>query len=103
MFGETHDLVTKDRNTVGISYDLIDANDPESLEKKRRPNTRAIYVETMTNPMLEVADHKAVVKFARAHGLVSMIDNTFASPINFRRSEERRVGKECRSRGSQNH
>src|SRR5438067_2560623 len=38
----------------------------------------------MTNPMLEVADHKAVVKFARAHGLVSMIENTFASPINFR-------------------
>src|SRR5437879_1105093 len=38
----------------------------------------------MTNPLLEVADHKAVVKFARAHGLVSMIDNTFASPINFR-------------------
>src|SRR3989442_9877784 len=37
----------------------------------------------MTNPMLEVADHKAVVKFAKAHGLVSMIDNTFASPINF--------------------
>src|SRR5947199_9829165 len=38
----------------------------------------------MTNPMLEVADHKAVVEFAKAHGLISMIDNTFASPINFR-------------------
>src|SRR2546427_12172700 len=38
----------------------------------------------MTNPMLEVADHKAVAKFARAHDLVSMIDNTFARPINFR-------------------
>src|SRR5947207_14147556 len=38
----------------------------------------------MTNPMLEVADHEAVVEFARAHGLTSMIDNTFASPVNFR-------------------
>src|SRR5438445_11341222 len=38
----------------------------------------------MTNPLLEVSDHKSVVEFARAHSLVSMIDNTFASPINFR-------------------
>src|SRR5438132_12858067 len=74
----------KDLHTFGISYDFIDGSDPESWERKRRPNTKAIYVETMTNPLLEVADHKAVVKFARAHGLVSMVDNTFASPINFR-------------------
>ncbi|MCK4773831.1 MAG: PLP-dependent transferase, partial [Candidatus Krumholzibacteria bacterium] len=43
-----------------------------------------IYLETMTNPLLEVADLKAVVRFARERGLVSMIDNTFASPVNFR-------------------
>ncbi len=84
LYGGTHDFVTKDLHTFGISYDFIDGNDPESWEKKRRPNTKAIYVETMTNPMLEVADHKAVVKFAKKYGLVSMIDNTFASPINFR-------------------
>src|SRR4029077_3467249 len=51
---------------------------------KLRSNTRAIYVETMTNPLLQVSDLKAVVEFARANKLVSMIDNTFASPINFR-------------------
>src|SRR6266581_5069196 len=84
LYGGTHDFVTKDLHTFGISYDFIDGNDPESWERKRRSNTKAIYVETMTNPLLEVADHKVVVKFARAHGLVSMIDNTFASPINFR-------------------
>src|SRR5207245_6784682 len=84
LYGGTHDFVTKDLHTFGISYDFVDGNDPESWEKKRRPNTKAIYVETMTNPLLEVADHKAVVKFARAHELVTMIDNTFASPINFR-------------------
>ena len=49
-----------------------------------KPNTRAIYVEAMTNPLLEVADLTAVVEFARAHGLVTLIDNTFASPVNFR-------------------
>src|SRR4029079_17595529 len=42
------------------------------------------YVETMTNPLLQVADHRAVAAFARAHGLVAMIDNTFATPVNFR-------------------
>ena len=84
LYGGTHDFVTKDLQTFGISYDFIDGNDPKSWEKKLRPNTKAIYVETMTNPLLEVADHKAVVKFAKAHGLLSMIDNTFASPVNFR-------------------
>jgi len=84
LYGGTHDFVTKDLQTFGISYDFIDGNDPESWEEKRRTNTKAIYVETMTNPLLEVADHKAVVKFAKKRGLVSMIDNTFASPINFR-------------------
>ena len=84
LYGGTHDFVTKDLQTFGISYDFIDGNDPKSWEKKFRPNTKAIYVETMTNPLLEVADHKAVVKFAKAHGLLSMIDNTFASPVNFR-------------------
>ena len=84
LYGGTHDFVTKDLQTFGISYDFINGNDPESWEKKLRPNTKAIYVETMTNPLLEVADHKAVVEFAKAHGLLSMIDNTFASPVNFR-------------------
>jgi cystathionine beta-lyase/cystathionine gamma-synthase len=84
LYGGTHDFVTKDINNFGISYDFIDGNDPASWKKKLRPNTKAIYVETMTNPLLEVADHKAVVEFARSNGLVSLIDNTFASPINFR-------------------
>ncbi len=84
LYGGTHDLVTKDLNNFGISYDFIDGNDPASWKKKVQPTTKAIYVETMTNPLLEVADHKAVVQFARSNGLVSLIDNTFASPINFR-------------------
>jgi cystathionine beta-lyase/cystathionine gamma-synthase len=84
LYGGTHDFVTKDLQTFGIYYDFIDGNDPKSWEKKLRPNTKAVYVETMTNPLLEVADHKAVVKFAKAHGLLSMIDNTFATPVNFR-------------------
>ena len=52
-----------------------------------RPNTKAIYVEAISNPLMQVADLPAVVQFAQEHGLVSLIDNTFASPVNFRPPE----------------
>ncbi len=84
LYGGTHDFVTKDLRTFGISYDFIDANDPDSWKKKLRSDTKAIYVEAITNPTMQVADHKAIVEFAKAHRLVTLIDNTFASPINFR-------------------
>jgi cystathionine beta-lyase/cystathionine gamma-synthase len=84
LYGGTHDLITKDFAGFGLSYDFINAGDPTSWKEKLRPNTKAIYVETMTNPLLEVADLKAVVAFAKQHGLISLIDNTFASPVNFR-------------------
>ena len=87
LYGGTHDLITKDLPGLGISFDFIDGNDPASWEKKLRPSTKVIYVETMTNPLIQVADLKAVAEFAKTHGLISMIDNTFASPINFRPPE----------------
>lgn len=87
LYGGTHDFITKDFATLGLSYDFIDADDPASWASYLRPRTKAIYVETMTNPLLQVADLEAVVAFAREHGLVSIIDNTFASPINFRPAE----------------
>ena len=87
LYGGTHDFVTKDIERFGISYDFIDATDPESWERKLKPSTRAIYVETISNPLMQVPDLESVVRFAKSHGLVSMIDNTFASPVNFRPSE----------------
>lgn len=87
LYGGTHDLLTADFAAFGLAYDFIDADDPASWQSKLRPNTKAIYVEAMTNPLLQVADLQAVPEFARAHGLVSLIDNTFASPINFRPAE----------------
>jgi cystathionine beta-lyase/cystathionine gamma-synthase len=87
LYGGTHDLITKDLATFGISFDFIDGDDPDSWSTRLRPNTKAIYVETMTNPLLQVADLKAVIEFAKAHGLISLIDNTFASPVNFRPPE----------------
>ena len=84
LYGGTHSFVTHDFAAFGLSYDFIAPDEPDTWKDKLRPDTRAIYVETMTNPLLEVADHRAVVAFAREHGLVSMIDNTFATPVNFR-------------------
>jgi cystathionine beta-lyase/cystathionine gamma-synthase len=87
LYGGTYDFLTEDLPAYGISVDFIDGGAPESWESKRRPNTRAILVETLTNPLLQVGDLKAVVEFAKKNGIVSLIDNTFASPVNFRPAE----------------
>ncbi len=84
LYGGTHDFATKDLPDYGIGHGFIDAERPETWEKALKPNTRALYVETISNPMMKVADLKALAAFAKKHGLVSMIDNTFASPVNFR-------------------
>src|SRR5216117_2619133 len=87
LYGGTHDFITKDFGAFGIAYSLINADDPESWKRQLRPNTRGIYVETIGNALLQVPDLQAVVEFAKAHGLVSLVDNTFASPVNFRPAE----------------
>lgn len=87
LYGGTHEFISKDLTALGISFDFIDGDDPDSWKRKLRPTTKAIYVETMTNPLLQVADLKAAVQFAKEHDLISLIDNTFASPINFRPAE----------------
>jgi cystathionine beta-lyase/cystathionine gamma-synthase len=87
LYGGTHDLVTKDFAGWGFAHDFIDGDDPDAWTQKLTPTTRAIYVEAMSNPTLRVTDLKAAVKFAKEHGLISIIDNTFASPINFRPAE----------------
>ena len=87
LYGGTHDFVTQDLPDYGIAYDFIDPTNPSTWQSRLRENTRAIYVEAMSNPVLVVPDLAEVVRFARAHGLVSLIDNTFASPVNFRPAE----------------
>lgn len=87
LYGGTHTLVTRHLETFGIGHDFLEGDDPAAWRPKLRPRTKAIYVETMTNPLLQVIDLQAVVSFAQDHRLVSMIDNTLASPVNFRPSE----------------
>ena len=87
LYGGTHNLLTEDFADFNLSFDFIDADDPASWQAQLRPNTKAIYVEAMTNPLMQVADLKAAVDFAKENNLVSLIDNTFASPINYRPAE----------------
>lgn len=87
LYGGTHDFLTHEFASLGLSYDLIDASDPQSWKSKLKSTTKAIYVETLSNPLLQIPDFNSVVEFARENGLVSMIDNTFATPINFRPTE----------------
>ena len=87
LYGGTHDLMTQDFPGMGMEVDFIDGDDPASWREMIRPNTKAIYVESISNPLLRVSDLAAVVEFASANGLISIIDNTFASPMNFRPAE----------------
>jgi cystathionine beta-lyase/cystathionine gamma-synthase len=84
LYGGTYSFVTKDLSSFGIGFDFVDADAPATWAGKLKPTTKAIYVEAITNPLMQVADHRAVVAFAQKTGLVSIIDNTFATPINFR-------------------
>lgn len=87
LYGGTHELVTRVLPALGVEYDLVDGTDPGSWEGKLKPNTKAMYVETISNPLMGVSDLEAAAKFAKAHGIVSLVDNTFASPMNFRPAE----------------
>ena len=84
VYGGTHGFVTRHLPRWGIEVVLIDADDPGSWEAELDASTRAIFVESISNPLMRVAALEEVVAFAREHGLVSIIDNTFATPVNYR-------------------
>jgi len=84
LYGGTSGLLNNDLRRLGITYDVLDPQAPGTWPAQVRENTRAVYVETLTNPLIQLADLESVVAFAREHGLVSVIDNTFASPVAFR-------------------
>ena len=87
LYGGTHSFITHDIGKWGVSHSLIDLDSPDEWEAALRRETKVIYVETISNPLMEVFNLHKVVEFATEHNLVSMIDNTFASPFNFRPPE----------------
>jgi cystathionine gamma-lyase len=69
------------RRSAGLDFTFLDLNDAAALKAALKPNTRMIWAETPTNPMLTVVDLAKVGAFARKHGLIFVVDNTFCSPI----------------------
>ena len=84
LYGGTYGLVAGRFPGLGIEHTFVDACDPSTWQPALRPETRAIYVETVGNPLTRVSDLEAVVRFAREHDLVALVDNTFATPIGVR-------------------
>lgn len=82
LYGGVHYLAVNELSRHGIDYTLVDASDPDNFQKAIRKETKAIYIETPSNPLLKITDMGAVSKIARKHGLLTLIDNTFASPVN---------------------
>lgn len=82
LYGGTYNLIVQQFEKYGISYSFTASLDPKDFESLIRENTKVIYIETPSNPLLTITDMGAVAAIAKKHGLVSMIDNTFASPVN---------------------
>ncbi len=82
LYGGTYNLVTKQFENFGISYSFTEGLKPSDFEAKIKKNTKVIYIETPSNPLLTITDLTAVANIAKKYNLVSMIDNTFASPVN---------------------
>jgi len=82
LYGGTSNLVVEEFAKFGIEYSFAKDLNPESFEAEIRKNTKVIYIETPSNPLLTITDIKAVAEIAKKYGLASMIDNTFASPVN---------------------
>ncbi len=84
IFGGTHTVVSKYLPKYGIDHTYVDAADPASWESAIRPSTRMIYIETPTNPGLEIIDLEIVGELARRHGIILCVDNAFATPYGQR-------------------
>lgn len=82
IFGSTHTVITKYLPKYGIEYSYFQADKPETWESLIRPNTKMIYVETPTNPGLDIIDLEAISALAKKHNLILNVDNCFATPIS---------------------
>lgn len=80
LYGGTFSLATAVASRLGIEASFVDATDPIAVKAALRPNTRAVYVETIANPTMTVADLPAVAEVAREAGVPLVVDNTVASP-----------------------
>ncbi|NQX78621.1 PLP-dependent aspartate aminotransferase family protein [Gilvibacter sp.] len=82
LYGGTYNLVVEEFEKFGIEYSFTEGLSEAAFEAAVRENTKVVYVETPSNPLMKVTDLVMIGRLAKKHNLVSMIDNTFASPVN---------------------
>ncbi|MEK4364772.1 bifunctional cystathionine gamma-lyase/homocysteine desulfhydrase [Paenibacillus sp. FSL M8-0212] len=80
VYGGTYRIFTKVLNRLGIESTFVDTTSLQAMEQALQSNTKAIYVETPTNPLLKVTDIAAVAKWSKQHELLFIVDNTFSTP-----------------------
>lgn len=81
LYGGTYRLIEQILSRYGITATYVDTNDMDALEQSRKPNTKAIIIETPTNPLMMITDIETVCSWARHHGLISVVDNTLLTPF----------------------
>ena len=81
IFGSTHTVISKYLPKYGIEYSYVSADKPEEWEAAIRPNTKMIYLETPTNPGLDIIDLECAGQLAKKHNLILNVDNCFATPF----------------------
>jgi cystathionine beta-lyase/cystathionine gamma-synthase len=81
VYGGTFRLLDKVFGPFGLAASFVDMSDPKSVTSALRPNTRLVWMETPSNPMLKVFDIAAIAHVARSHGVPLAVDNTFATPV----------------------
>ena len=81
MYGGSHRLMERIYTRFGLKFSFVDSRDIRNIEAALRPETRMIYCETPTNPMMQLTDLSAVGDLTQAHGYLFAVDNTFATPI----------------------
>ncbi len=82
LYGGTLHFANGEFNRFGLEYTVLNNNDIRAFEAAMRPNTRVVYIESPSNPLLSVVDLEAVSKLCRQKNCISVIDNTFATPVN---------------------
>lgn len=81
LYGGSHRLMERIYTRFGLQFSFVDSRDIRNVEAALRPETRMIYCETPTNPMMQLTDLAAVGDLAQAHGYLLAVDNTFATPV----------------------
>ena len=82
LYGGTYNFVVEEFDKFGIEYSFTKSLHIDDFKKEIKSNTKVIFVETPSNPLLKIVDLKAVADVAKKNNIVTMIDNTFASPVN---------------------